>query len=387
MKKRTVGVLIALIMVLGMLPTMAFAISVSPRMLDFGSLTEGYTAAPAAKSITVGAGSDGEISIKTPENFHYSHNLENLTSPSFQPQTELPVGTYNENVTISNNSGESVTVELKFTVTAAHEHNWSADWSSDGTAHWHECEAENCPITDNDKKDGYAVHSVGTAATCAAAAVCEVCGQSYGNTDQNNHSDLQHVAAKAATSSAAGNIEYWYCDGCDKYFEDEDAEEEFENGRDDTVIPKLPAITEGGAQTVTVGEKKALTFTSDAAFAEFVRVEIDGVTLDGKNYTVKEGSTIVTLNADYVAALAAGEHTLNIVSEGGTATAKFTVTEKAAETTDKPDKADKPVVNEKAKAPKTGDSGNGVLWLALLLVSGGAVTAATLVSRKKKYNR
>ena len=383
MKKRTVGVLIALIMVLGLLPTMAFAISVSPRMLDFGSATVGYTTAPEAKSITVGAAYDDGIRIETPENFHYNYSAVNPTSPSFQPKTGLPVGTYNETVTIRNSSGDSVTVELKFTVTAAHTHSWSTDWSSDGTAHWHECTAENCPITDNDKKDGYAVHSGGTA-TCADKAVCAVCEQSYGDVNQNNHSNLQYVAATAATSSAAGNIEYWYCDGCDKYFEDEDAEEEFENGRDDTVIPKLPAITEGGAQTVTVGEKKALTFTSDAAFEEFVRVEIDGVTLDGKNYTVKEGSTIVTLNADYVAALAAGEHTLNIVSEGGTATAKFTVAEKAAETTDK---ADKPVANDKAKAPKTGDSGNAVLWLALLLVSGGAVTAATLVSRKKKYNR
>ena len=382
MKKRTVGVLIALIMVLGMLPTMAFAISVSPRMLDFGSCTEGYTTAPAAKSITVAAVYDDGIRIETPENFHYNYTFDNPTSPAFQPQTGLGVGTYNENVTISNNSGDSVTVELKFTVTAAHEHNWSADWSSDGTAHWHNCTAENCPITNNSEKDGYADHSVGTAATCAAAAVCAVCEQSYGNTDQNNHSNLQRVAAKAATSSAAGNIEYWYCDGCGKYFSGENAATEITQA--DTVIPKLPAITEGGAQTVTVGEKKALTFTSDAAFADFIRVEIDGVTLDGKNYTVKEGSTIVTLNADYVAALAAGEHTLNIVSEGGTATAKFTVAEKAAETTDK---ADKPVANDKAKAPKTGDSGNAVLWLALLLVSGGAVTAAALVSRKKKYNR
>ena len=64
----------------------------------------------------------------------------------------------------------------------------------------------------------------------------------------------------------------------------------------------------------------------------FIRVELDGKTLDEKNYTVKEGSTIVTLNADYVATLSAGKNTVGIVSESGTATTTFTVAEKVAAT-------------------------------------------------------
>ena len=70
---------------------------------------------------------------------------------------------------------------------------------------------------------------------------------------------------------------------------------------------------------------------------------MDGKTVNESSYTVKSGNTVVTLNADYVATLAVGEHTLGIVSESGTAAAKFTVNKKAAETmttTNKPDTND-----------------------------------------------
>ena len=39
------------------------------------------------------------------------------------------------------------------------------------------------------------------------------------------------------------------------------------------------------------------------------------------------------------------------------------------------------------KSPQTGDTSNVALWMALLFVSGGAAIGATVVSRKKKYNR
>ena len=59
-------------------------------------------------------------------------------------------------------------------------------------------------------------HSGGTA-TCKDKAICEVCGESYGELDPNNHANLKHIDAKAATKTSEGNIEYWYCDGCKKY--------------------------------------------------------------------------------------------------------------------------------------------------------------------------
>ena len=272
-------------------------------------------------------------------------------------------------------------------------HSWKSDWTSDATHHWHECANESCDVTDNAGKYGYAEHSGGKA-TCKAQAVCEICKASYGSPDLNSHADLKHIDAKAATAAAEGNIEYWYCEDCDKYFSDAAATKEITKAQ--TVTAKLPPkITAGDGATVTQGEKKELSFTSDASFADFLRVELDGTTLDEKNYTKREGSTIITLNRDFVAALSVGEHTLAIVSQHGTATAKFTVKAKPAETatqqptvtpqpTAQPQQTaqPQPTVQSVSPIPRTGDTANPALWFALLIVSGSAL-AATFVLRRK----
>lgn len=277
-------------------------------------------------------------------------------------------------------------------------HSWKSDWTSDATHHWHECANENCDVTDNAGKKGYAEHSGGKA-TCTQNAVCEFCKASYGSPDQNNHTDLKHIDAKAATAAEEGNIAYWYCDGCKKYFSDKDGTKEI--AKADTVTAKLPPkITAGDGAAVTQGEKKELTFTSDASFADFVRVELDGTALEEKNYTKREGSTIITLNRDFVAALSVGEHTLAIVSQHGTATAKFTVKAKPTETatpqptvtpqpTAQPTQTVRPQPTVQPVSPilRTGDTANPALWFALLIVSGGAAIGTTVASRKKKHNK
>ena len=211
----------------------------------------------------------------------------------------------------------------------------------------------------------------GGEATCTKKAVCEYCGEEYGEIDSSNH-NLEHVSEKDATVTDAGNIEYWQCKDCENYFTDEKGISSI--SQEDTVIAKLqPEIIEGNGQSVTAGEKKDLAFRSNAAFSDFIRVEIDGKTLDEKNYTVKEGSTIVTLKADYVASLSVGVHTLGIVSESGTATTTFTITAKTAA-----DNSIKPV--------NSGDNSHMALWLALLIVSGGAVVGTTVVIKKRKHS-
>ncbi len=80
-------------------------------------------------------------------------------------------------------------------------------------------------------------HTGGTA-TCTEKAVCEVCGKAYGEPDPKNHTDLKYIPAKAATEDAEGNIEYWYCKGCGKYYSDKDGTKEITKA--DTVTAKLP---------------------------------------------------------------------------------------------------------------------------------------------------
>ena len=78
---------------------------------------------------------------------------------------------------------------------------------------------------------------IGGKETCRDKAVCEVCGKSYGKLDPKNHTDLKHFPAKAATEDADGNIEYWYCSGCNKYYSDKDGTKEI--AKADTVTAKL----------------------------------------------------------------------------------------------------------------------------------------------------
>ena len=86
-------------------------------------------------------------------------------------------------------------------------------------------------------------HTGGTA-TCTERAVCEVCGKPYGELDPKNHTDLKHFPAKAATKTAEGNIEYWYCEGCNQYFSDKDGTKEIKKA--DTVTAKLPQTPQTG---------------------------------------------------------------------------------------------------------------------------------------------
>ena len=127
----------------------------------------------------------------------------------------------------------------------AHDHQ-SSDWESNETEHWQVC---TCGVVFHK-----AAHSGGKA-TCKAKAVCEFCKASYGSLDSNNHTDLKHIDAKAATAAAEGNIEYWYCDGCKKYFSDAAAKTEITQA--DTVTAKLPQPTTPPTATPTAAPTTA----------------------------------------------------------------------------------------------------------------------------------
>lgn len=96
---------------------------------------------------------------------------------------------------------------------------------------------------------------IGGKATCAERAVCEICGKAFGDLDGNHHANLKHIDAKAATKTAGGNIEYWYCEDCGKYFADAAATKEIKQA--DTVTAKLSGAakspqTGGNSGVVTV---------------------------------------------------------------------------------------------------------------------------------------
>ena len=78
---------------------------------------------------------------------------------------------------------------------------------------------------------------IGGTATCVDKAKCDICLAAYGDVDTTNHSDLRHVTKVDATATADGNIEYWYCEGCGKYFSDKNGTKEIKKA--DIVTAKL----------------------------------------------------------------------------------------------------------------------------------------------------
>lgn len=119
------------------------------------------------------------------------------------------------------------TTEMTVTVNDGHTYG---EWVSNGDGtHTRKCTVDGC--AGSETKD-----CSGGKATCRDKAKCAVCGKTYGELDAKNHADLKHVPAKAATWVAEGNIEYWYCEGCGRYFSDRDGTKEIRKA--DTVTAK-----------------------------------------------------------------------------------------------------------------------------------------------------
>lgn len=150
-------------------------------------------------------------------------------------------------------------------------------------------------------------------------------------------------------------------------------------------------VTAGTNSTWKKGSKEGLSFTSNAAYSYFQKVQIDGNDVDQSNYTVQEGSTIVSLNAAYLETLPVGKHTIAIVSDTGTATTEFTIVaaqeNEGPVTNNHPDNPNDQLGNTNNQPnngssdtnpalPQTGDSVNMALVIALGLVAALALAAA-----------
>ena len=216
------------------------------------------------------------------------------------------------------------TAEMTVTVNDGHTYG---EWVSNGDGtHTRKCTVDGC--TGSETKD-----CSGGTATCKDKAECAVCGKTYGELDAKNHADLKHVPAKAATTSAEGNIEYWHCGGCGKYYKDAAAQDEIK--QEDTVIAKrrvyyAPSLypvrngTNPPSGTEYSGGVYGLIFR--AAVSGITGVQVDGRTIGKGSYTV-EGSYPVELylKASYLNRLAKGSHTLTVLTDSGSLTAAFTV--------------------------------------------------------------
>ena len=216
------------------------------------------------------------------------------------------------------------TAEMTVTVNDGHTYG---EWTSNGDGtHTRRCTVDGC--TGSETKD-----CSGGTATCTEKAKCSVCGVGYGDLNPAHHANLVNVPAKAATTSAEGNIEYWHCGGCGKYYKDAAAQDEIT--QEDTVIAKrrvyyAPSLypvrngTNPPSGTEYSGGVYGLIFR--AAVSGITGVQVDGRTIGKGSYTV-EGSYPVELylKASYLNRLAKGSHTLTVLTDSGSLTAAFTV--------------------------------------------------------------
>ena len=223
----------------------------------------GGTATCTAKAVcTVCGGEYGEMAAHS----FTAEKAEAQYLKSAATCTEKAI--YYKSCAVCGLSSEGTADEATFFSGNALEHDWGA-WTqnSDEETHTRICkrdtshtETENCIDANKDHKcdicdyiisecaDDNKDHKcdycgkkltehTGGKATCKDKAKCEVCGAEYGELDAKNHTDLKHFPATAATKTTEGNIEYWYCEGCGKYYSDKDGTKEIKKA--DTVTAKL----------------------------------------------------------------------------------------------------------------------------------------------------
>lgn len=256
---------------------------------------------------------------------------------------------------------------------------WS--WSEDG---------KTCTVTFTCEND--ATHkgspkvtvtaAVKKPATCTEAGVTtytatvEFNGNTY--TDTKDVADIPAIGhkltkteAKAPTSTDTGNIEYWYCEVCNKYFSDEKAEHEIT--LEDTIIAKLPKFVSGANQEWTKGSKEGLTFKIDTDIKEFKKVLVDGKELKDTDYDIKSGSTILTLKPSFLDTLSAGKHKIRFEFNTGSVEAYFTVKDKEN--------------SSQTESANTGVQNKYGLWIVLLLVAAGGLAGFGILSKRRKNHK
>jgi len=330
--------------------------------ISFADAIEGYT--PEVKTITITNNGNQPITLNQPvssESFEVGTLSKTTLSVgetaefTVQPKTGLLAGSYEEDIVITGtNNGKSVStkVNVKFNV----KHNAVKVERKDPTCtekgnieYWY-CEAcrkyfQDEALTKELKQEETIVPATGH--------------------------NLTKVDEKKPTVDAAGNIEYWYCEVCNKYFSDEKAEHEIT--LEDTIIAKLPKFVSGANQEWTKGSKDGLTFKIDTDIKEFKKVLVDGKELKDTDYDIKSGSTILTLKPSFLDTLSAGKHKIRFEFNTGSVEAYFTVKDKEN--------------SSQTESANTGVQNKYGLWIVLLLVAAGVLAGFGILSKRRKNHK
>ena len=329
--------------------------------ISFANAIEGYT--PEVKTITITNDGNQPITLDQPSSTSFDVgtlsktelNVGETAEFTVQPKNGLLAGSYDEDIVITGtNNGKSVStkVNVKFNV----KHNAVKVERKDPTCtekgnieYWY-CEACRKYFQDE--------------------ALTKELKQEETILPATGH-NLTKVDEKKPTVDAAGNIEYWYCEVCNKYFSDEKAEHEIT--LEDTIIAKLPKFVSGANQEWTKGRKDGLTFKIDTDIKEFKKVLVDGKGLKDTDYNIKSGSTILTLKPSFLDTLSAGKHKIRFEFNTGSVEAYFTVKDKEN--------------SSQTESANTGVQNKYGLWIVLLLVAAGGLAGFGILSKRRKNHK
>ena len=329
--------------------------------INFADAIEGYT--PEVKTIMITNDGNQPITLNQPSSTSFDVgtlsktelNVGETAEFTVQPKNGLLAGSYEEDIVITGtNNGKSVStkVNVKFNV----KHNVVKVERKDPTCtekgnieYWY-CEACRKYFQDE--------------------ALTKELKQEETILPATGH-NLTKVDEKKPTVDAAGNIEYWYCEVCNKYFSDEKAEHEIT--LEDTIIAKLPKFVSGANQEWTKGSKDGLTFKIDTDIKEFKKVLVDGKELKDTDYDIKSGSTILTLKPSFLDTLSAGKHKIRFEFNTGSVEAYFTVKDKEN--------------SSQTESANTGVQNKYGLWIVLLLVAAGGLAGFGILSKRRKNHK
>ena len=245
-----------------------------------------------------------------------------------------------------------------------HEHNWGA-WTSNGDGtHTRIC-ASNSSHKQTEKCSG------GTA-TDKDRAICSICNAPYGEINAGSNPAPTPTPTPTPAPNPTPEATTPTPDP---------APATSTPAASTTTAPAAPAaaapapvtydILDGAGSSWTQNTDGSLAIRGSGEISKFREVKVDGVTVDPVNYTVTEGSTIITFKPEYLKSLSAGNHSFELVWTDGTAATNFTVAENA---------------DQSAKSPKTGEDFSMALCTALLMVSCAGL-AGMFAKRKRNHAR
>ncbi len=218
---------------------------------------------------------------------------------------------------------------------------------------------------------------VETAATCTAPGnkyqLCTRCNGKGNYTEIPAAHSLQKVERVEATTESAGTAEHWACSVCGLLFSDENGVTQVT--ADQLVIPIVPTIIKGNGSSWQKGSTGGLEFTSTAEFSDFIDLQLDGSALDVANYETRAGSTIVTLKAAFLDTLGEGQHTITVRSNGGSASATFTVAKAQAAVDDS-------TAQNPNNIPNTGDDSGIFVWVLAAAVAVVCMVVVLVIKRR-----